>query len=342
MKRVTKIGSAAALLLLLVGACGGEGPEPKTQAATKPTPAQPAKQVSAETAKGYNDALKEMVDHDRANDWTDATCKAVAQAFLEASTALKSEGKSEFPEALYNAGLALQRCNSDAEAKAQFQKALDINAQFHRARVQLALYMLKEKGDAAIEPVIRELMQAVKDAQFQNVEALVNLAMLQMKRRSAAPDGLDGARRSPLCERAVEDGLSRAQARGRLRYRLRLFRLAVGERDERGRRSIAQLVERGVVQVADGVAGLVVAGVVCQAGGTPPKGGLLRCLDALGAGEESGEELTDLRSLVGLQPGAVERYGDPAVPAAVIHRRLLRFDRRDGKSLRSLCRPHWS
>jgi tetratricopeptide (TPR) repeat protein len=193
MKRVTKFGSAAALLLLLAGACGGDAPEPKTQATAKePAVQQPAKQVSAEIAKGYNDALKEMVDHDRANDWTDATCKAVAQAFVEASTAMKSEGKKEFPEAVYNAGLALQRCNNDAEAKAQFQKALDMNAQFHRARVQLALYVLKEKGDAAVEPVIRELMQAVKDAQFQNVEALVNLAMLQMKRRSAAPDA-DGA-----------------------------------------------------------------------------------------------------------------------------------------------------
>src|SRR5205814_2330997 len=47
-------------------------------------------------------------------------------------------------------------------------------------------------GDAAIEPVIGELQQAVRDAEFQNVEALVNLAMLYMKRRSTNPDQ-DGA-----------------------------------------------------------------------------------------------------------------------------------------------------
>ena len=62
--------------------------------------------------------------------------------------------KRDFPEALYNAGLAYQRCNKDAEAKAQFQAALDLDPKFHRARVQLALYDLKEKGDSAIEPVI--------------------------------------------------------------------------------------------------------------------------------------------------------------------------------------------
>jgi tetratricopeptide (TPR) repeat protein len=56
----------------------------------------------------------------------------------------------------------------------------------------MALYDLKERGDSAIEPVIGELQQAVRDAEFQNVEALVNLAMLYMKRRNANPDQ-DGA-----------------------------------------------------------------------------------------------------------------------------------------------------
>jgi tetratricopeptide (TPR) repeat protein len=209
MKRIST-SLACGLLLLLGAACGGEAPEPKAPTSAK-APAEPAKQVSAEIAKGYNDALKEMVDHDRANDWTDATCKEVGKSFLEASTAQKSEGKNEFPEALYNAGLAYQRCNDDADAKAQFQAALNMNAQFHRARVQLALYELKEKGDAAVEPVIHELMQAVKDAQFQNVEALVNLAMLQMKRRGTGSDAdgandYDRAKKNLQRALAIDDG----------------------------------------------------------------------------------------------------------------------------------------
>src|SRR5262249_16914370 len=62
-------------------------------------------------------------------------------------------------------------------------------------------------GDAAIEPVIEQLLQAVRDAEFQNVEALVNLATLYMKRRGTNPDQ-DGANDF---ERAKKD-LQRALA----------------------------------------------------------------------------------------------------------------------------------
>src|SRR5262249_44796989 len=183
---------ACSVLLAVLSACGGEAPPAKTPSTPKNEGSAPKAPVSAEAAKGYNDALEAMVAHDKANDWNDATCGQVAKAFLDASVTQKSEMKHDFPEALYNAGLVYQRCNKDADAKGQFQAALNLDQKFHRARVQLALYDLKEKGDAAIEPVMAELMQAVKDAQFQNVEALVNLAMLQMKRRATNPDS-DGA-----------------------------------------------------------------------------------------------------------------------------------------------------
>jgi len=182
--------SAAAVLLLLVAACGGGGPQPKSAGDKAEKAVTPKEQVSAEVTKGYNDALQMMVAHDKANDWNDAACTQVAKLFLDAQGAQKSKG--ELPEAIYNAGLAYQRCNKDADAKKQFEVALAISQKFHHARVQMALYDLKERGDAAIEPVIGELQQAVRDAEFQNVEALVNLAMLYMKRRNANPDQ-DGA-----------------------------------------------------------------------------------------------------------------------------------------------------
>ena len=193
MKRF-KSGVACSMLMLLVAGCGGgasveaktpKGPPPgnKTEG---PNP------MSAEAQKGYNDALQSMVAHDKANDWTDASCGQVAKSFLDAAAHQKSTMQKDMPEALYNAGLAYQRCNKDAEAKAQFQAALNLDSKFHHARVQSALYDLKEKGDGAMEPVILELQQAVADAQFQNVQALVNLAMLQMKRRSTHTDQ-DGA-----------------------------------------------------------------------------------------------------------------------------------------------------
>src|SRR5439155_17042782 len=188
MKRLNV--TASALLLFLVGACGGSSPPAKTPKSSGSSTGTPKEAVSAEVTKGYNDALQMMVQHDKANDWNDAVCTQVAKLFLDAASQQKSKG--DLPEAVYNAGLAYQRCNKDADAKKQFESALNISQKFHHARVQMALYDLKERGDAAIEPVIGELQQAVRDAEFQNVEALVNLAMLYMKRRSTNPDQ-DGA-----------------------------------------------------------------------------------------------------------------------------------------------------
>jgi len=208
MKRLN--ANASAVLLLIVAACGGGGPAPKTPKSTAgASTGTPKEAVSAEVTKGYNDALQMMVAHDKANDWNDATCTQVAKLFLDAQSQQKSKG--DLPEAVYNAGLAYQRCNKDAEAKKQFESALAISQKFHHARVQMALYDLKERGDSAIEPVIGELQQAVHDAEFQNVEALVNLAMLYMKRRNSNPDqdganDFDRAKKNLQRALAIDDG----------------------------------------------------------------------------------------------------------------------------------------
>jgi tetratricopeptide (TPR) repeat protein len=209
MKRL-RSGVACSVILLLLAACGGEAPPAKAPAAKKGDSSGP-QSVSAEAQKGYNDALQAMVAHDKANDWTEATCNQIAKLFIDASVSQKTAMQRDLPEALYNAGLAYQRCNKDAEARAQFQAALNLDAKFHHARVQNALYDLKEKGDAAIEPVIGELQQAVADAQFQNVQALVNLAMLQMKRRGTHPDqdganDFDRAKKNLQRALAIDDG----------------------------------------------------------------------------------------------------------------------------------------
>ncbi|HKQ70146.1 MAG TPA: hypothetical protein VJT73_12445 [Polyangiaceae bacterium] len=207
MKRVSASVVCSALFLLV--GCGGGSLSVNTPDGKRKEPV--VKPVSSTAAKGYNDALQAMVAHDKANDWNDATCTQIAKAFLEASETQKSEMRREFPEALYNAGLAYQRCNKDGEAKGQFQAALNLDQKFHRARVQMALYEFKEKGDPATEAVIAELMQSVRDAQFQNVEALVNLAMLQMRRRAANPDqdganDFDRAKKNLQRALAIDDG----------------------------------------------------------------------------------------------------------------------------------------
>src|SRR5713226_5320560 len=113
MKRLNATASIA--LLLLAAACGGGGPPPKTAKDKGDQAATPKESVSPEITKGYNDALQAMVAHDKANDWNDAACTQVAKLFLDAQSQQKSKG--DLPEAAYNAGLAYQRCNKDADAK---------------------------------------------------------------------------------------------------------------------------------------------------------------------------------------------------------------------------------
>jgi tetratricopeptide (TPR) repeat protein len=127
----------------------------------------------------FNSALDALNGHDKANDWNDSACADVAKQFLAAASA-NSGGK--FPEATYDAGLAYQRCGDDKDAKANFQQALSDEPKFHYARAQLALYQFKADGNA--DAAISALEQSVTDANFQNVPALVDLAMFQMQRDS--------------------------------------------------------------------------------------------------------------------------------------------------------------
>ena len=257
MKRIQ--ASASVVLLLLAAACGGGGPAPKSPKGSSGSTGTPKEAVSAEVTKGYNDALQMMVAHDKANDWNDATCTQVAKLFLDAAAQQKSKG--DLPEAVYNAGLAYQRCHKDAEAKKQFESALSISQKFHHARVQMALYDLKERGDSAIEPVIGELLQAVRDAEFQNVEALVNLSMLYMKRRSTNPDqdganDFDRAKKNLQRALAIDDGYQPAFNQLALYY----LEMAKTKAGRGGRRKAAVFVK---TKKAD-TAMLDLAALVCS------------------------------------------------------------------------------
>jgi tetratricopeptide (TPR) repeat protein len=135
--------------------------------------------VDVAAQKQFSVALDTLNGHDKANDWNDQTCAETAKAFEAAAAA---QASSKFPEATYDAGLAYQRCGDDKDAKAHFQQALTDDAKFHFARAQLALYQFK--ADANVDAAISSLEQAVNDANFQNVPALVDLAMFQMQRDS--------------------------------------------------------------------------------------------------------------------------------------------------------------
>lgn len=176
MKRITAF--IASGLFVLTAACGGGGgdkPAPKTGADGKHVgTGTPAADLSKDAQAKFNAAIDAFVEHDKKNDWSDEVCKDVANQF-------SAVGKNA--QATFNAGLAYQRCNDDKNAKAKFEQALQEDPKFHHARAQLALYQYK--ADSNEDAAIASLQQAVTDAQFQNVPALVNLAMVQMARDSA-------------------------------------------------------------------------------------------------------------------------------------------------------------
>ena len=204
---IFKVGSLA--LLLLATACGK--PAVKTPVGGKiADPSKPG-EVTAEEKSAYDSALKAFVEHDKANDWAEAACKSSADAFVAVNEATKKKSGKEVPQALYNAGLSYQRCNNDAEAKKLFAQTLALDPKFHRAKVQVALYDYKDKGESALPQTVEMLQQAVLDAEFQNPDALVNLAMLQMKRNGSTGDGkscendMDCAKRNIQRALAVDD-----------------------------------------------------------------------------------------------------------------------------------------
>lgn len=182
------IALAAVLACATVGCGGGAGSggDPKTPANPSGKKDRSGTQVDAAAAKAFDTALDSFASHDKKGDWAEASCTSVAQSFLEASKAQESATNKKLPEALYNAGLAYQRCDKHTEARAQFDAAVGVDSKFHRARAQLALYDFEKSKD--VEGTIKTLDGIIREAKFQNVEALVAIAALQMERNNDSSD----------------------------------------------------------------------------------------------------------------------------------------------------------
>jgi tetratricopeptide (TPR) repeat protein len=177
----------AALALSAVGCGGGaSGKGALTPGQDSGKKSKDGQAVSKEAAAGFDRALDSFAGHDKKGDWAESSCGSVAQEFLAASKAQQAATGKPLAEALYNAGLAYQRCDKDAEARAQFQAAASADAAFHRAKAQLALYDFEKSKN--VEGTIATLEQIIRDAKFQNVEALVSLAALQLERNNDSSD----------------------------------------------------------------------------------------------------------------------------------------------------------
>ncbi len=162
-----------------------------------------------DAVKSFNQGLQAFVVNDRRQNWSEASCNAVASQFLAASAAQEKQKGRGLPNAHYNAGLAFQRCDKDADARKQFQRAAKLDPEFQRPKAQLALYDFQRSGD--LDRTIKRLERIIRDAEFQNQEALVGLAALQMDRGSTktTADGandLERARRNLQRALALDDG----------------------------------------------------------------------------------------------------------------------------------------
>ena len=195
-------------------------------------------EVSKQAAASFDTALESFLDHDKKGDWNDNTCKSLADQFQKAADTQLSATNRSFPEALYDGGLALQRCGKDAEARKMFESAASADSSFHRAKAQITLYNYGKTGD--IDSTIRELDQIIRDAKFQNVEALVSLAALQMERGSDQSDSdgkndLERAQRNLQRALAIDDGYMPAFNQ-LANYYLELAKNAVGTNKQKSRR----------------------------------------------------------------------------------------------------------
>lgn len=201
-----KVSAVAPFLLLI--ACGGGVEDPKT-AADAPAKGKDGKYEVAEAAKKeHTAALDVFMRHDKAADWTEAKCRDVAKQFVSASERQQSATGKPLPTALYNAGVAFMRCGLETEALEQFQAASNADRSFHRGRAQMALFDYQRTGD--LDGTVSNLEGIIRDAKFQNVEALVSVAALQMERGNNVatddgPNDLERAKKNIQRALAIDD-----------------------------------------------------------------------------------------------------------------------------------------
>jgi tetratricopeptide (TPR) repeat protein len=135
----------------------------------------------------FDRAFRAMTEHDAADDWTDARCNEVANAFVSAW-----KGDNTLREALYDAGVAHLRCHHVSEARRNFIASLETSPRLYRGQARLTMlesYRNRHDLDQSIE----ELSQVALGSAFTDVNVLVALATREIE-RGALLEGDDAAR----------------------------------------------------------------------------------------------------------------------------------------------------
>ena len=146
----------------------------------------------------FDEGLASFAQHDRDRSWTVVSCAQVADKFIAAEAKIEAETHKRWHQARYNAGVAMQRCADHASARKLFAGILAEDPMADEARVQLARMELAESKGRGLDKAISEFFRAVLDSDYQNVEALVELARAQMARdgKTADSDGADDLSRA--------------------------------------------------------------------------------------------------------------------------------------------------
>jgi lipoprotein NlpI len=221
--------------LLFAVACGGSAPEAKS--GDKALRTNEGKLVVSQKAqKDHGDALNDFIANEKAFSWNEEKCRSIAERFIRASKAQEDDLGKPLPSALYNAGVAYMRCGMQDEAQTQFRAATDADGDFHRGRAQLALFEFQKTKD--LDSTISQLEQVIRDAKFQNVDALVSVASLQMERggdqaNDDGPNDFERAKKNIQRALAIDDSFMPAFNQLAIYY-MEVAKRAAGE--SKGRR----------------------------------------------------------------------------------------------------------
>ncbi len=162
-----------ALLSMLVAA--GCPTEPVTPTGVGPEGPTVPTTVTEETRQGFTEAVARFLDIRRQNSaqgaaWSQVQCQEVADLFETVS----DDTSAGIAEAIYARGVAFQQCSMHEQAKAAFQKALEMKANYPPAMIQLGLYALLDGNNASAEDYFKKAYAADITA----YQAYINLAVM--------------------------------------------------------------------------------------------------------------------------------------------------------------------
>ena len=189
MKTINRL-LIAVLARALAVACGGGGggtKVPRSPAASGDGPTTATGEAVNE-GRAERSSTPRSTRSSRTTRRTTGTTRAAATSPRCSTTRGVAAGASS-PRRRSTRASRTSAATNDKKRRRTSRRRSQDDPKFHHARAQLALYQYK--ADSNMDAAIGALQQAVLDAQFQNVPALVNLAHVPDAARRRAPGGSD-------------------------------------------------------------------------------------------------------------------------------------------------------